>query len=121
MNKLTKEQSETLFSAINARLQYAYFAQGNATDKDTANILSEAMGKIRKAIDSCTEKDFPKLEMTWDDKDDVRHFVKIDLEDGEIEVNGGRGEYYLYFGHEEFKEFTKGCISICQWLDKRNE
>lgn len=111
--KLSKQQAKLLIRSL-----ALYSGRVNNTVPGSEVV---AWTQIVAIINRHTEKEFPGFEMKWNDKDDIAHWVKVSLEDGEVEVQCDCAEYYLYFGCKEFKEFTQGCNKIVEWMGEQEQ
>lgn len=110
MKKLTKEQAGWLIEKIKTRKWTGYGDSGQVEDD------------ICDVINQCTEKKFPKFEI----KTNTDGFIEVTQLSGPLMIdvcvnfNGVNGAVAVsQLDFNQFKAFTQGCISICQWLDEQ--
>lgn len=79
---------------------------------------------IERAINQCTEKEFPAFNMAWKCKDefDTPYRLSVKEQDNDIKINLSDfvGDNALgTFSKEQFQEFTDKCVAICDWYKER--
>jgi hypothetical protein len=104
MNKLSKEQAEQLIENIQKQLE--------------AHYASPMILKMTDIINQCTKKEFPELKMNIRHEEDIRIYAEID-EERTIFVMSCDSTI-SEFTPEQFKQFTDGCIKICEHLNESN-
>jgi len=104
MQKLTKAQAQWLIEKI----EHDFGGWSGLP-------IEQFMPDLKRCINQCTEGEFPIIHCSFGRHCDLvfkmpdERTVALDFNADEIE-----------FSIDEFKEFTKGCVSICQWLDEQN-
>lgn len=122
MTKLSKEQSTILKARMQSILP-SVLGHNISIEELAKGILENGAAFITDSIygviEQCTEKDFPELDMRWKDKDDNEHWINLSLEEDEIELRCDHKQYYIYFGKEQFKQFTDGVNKIMEYLNEK--
>ena len=108
---LTKDQADWLIKEVTSHFQ------------DDAG-LCVAISDVKKLINQCTEKEFPRFEMSWKDRDDIENDVSIDIEEchsgDEIVMRLKSSiDAYPYFTAPSFMRFVDGCNKIVEWLEEQ--
>ena len=116
--KITKEQAEWLIEKIKLIKTGELFDPNPVTQLASIKTISA----IERMINQCIEKEFPYFKLAVGCQ-------KINIKDLRIEesfcsncavrIHNNEDEPAYHFTFEQFKAFTKGCISICQWLDEQ--
>jgi len=117
MKKLTTEQADWLIKIID-NLKY------NDAGLVVNDYYALEVHKIKKLIKKCTEREFPKLKLKSEDGD-----ILIVLEASVFDDNFNAISFLFSNKHEgaangllypeEFKQFTQGCVKICDWLQEQ--
>lgn len=112
MHKLTKVQAYELIEKIQSQQVKA----GHIGEECYA-ISSHY---LREIINQCTEKEFPEFDGTWSSPDGqgmLRLEISVNKRYIYLKQND---KYQLSMQAKEFKEFTKGCNKIVEWLEEDN-
>ncbi len=115
--KLSKAQAEWLINKLDEGDHG--MIQTHDLDATVGGIMFER-ARLRRLINQCTEKEFPKYIGVADDDDITivksvynRTPLRIDITS---KTNPDNDNDCIYFSIEQFKEFTTGCNKIVEWL-----
>jgi hypothetical protein len=121
MQKLTKEQEKWLIETVDKEVEGRVIAVSSNLN-DASNIISQIRKFVTKAIEKCTEKEFPEfniestgnlIEITFNDS--TNEHVIIEITDCRHPATAES----VGLNFEKFKQFTENCNKIVEWLNDK--